>query len=254
MPLWLSSLLIVVPSVLSALIGHLFVRKTVGIDKLILNNEVAGFKYATLGVIYAVLLGFVVIVVWEEFNNAENSVDHEASALITLYRYESALPETAPGQLRNKLLQYAEIVVHDEWQTMARGEISPLASQALADLFSEYKSMKIQGEPEISIYNASLTLLSHVSEHRRDRLDAADGTIPGIMYFALSIGAIVLISFTYFFGAKSVWAQMTMTALLSLMVALVILLILVLDHPFTGDAAVSTKSFLHAIEVMRNPP
>lgn len=31
------------------------------------HNDVAGFIYAVLGVVYAVLLGFVTLVVWEDF-------------------------------------------------------------------------------------------------------------------------------------------------------------------------------------------
>ena len=72
LPLWLYGLLIIGASVTVAA-GHLYVRKVVGFEKLIVNNEVAGFKYATLGVVYAVLLAFVVFTVWEEFRDAETS-------------------------------------------------------------------------------------------------------------------------------------------------------------------------------------
>ena len=39
----------------------LLCRKRWGTDRLALNNEVAGFKFAVVGVFYAVLLAFVVI-------------------------------------------------------------------------------------------------------------------------------------------------------------------------------------------------
>ena len=45
------------------------------------NNDVAGFIYAALGVIYAVLLALVVIAVWEEFGRARVTVESEANAL-----------------------------------------------------------------------------------------------------------------------------------------------------------------------------
>ncbi len=58
------------------------------------NNEIAGFKFATVGVIYSVLLAFSVIVVWEKFNEAETVVAQEAGAAATLYRLAAA---TDPG-------------------------------------------------------------------------------------------------------------------------------------------------------------
>jgi hypothetical protein len=48
------------------------------LDQLRLNNEVAGFKFATVGALYAVLLAFAVIMVWEKFSEAENTVAQEA--------------------------------------------------------------------------------------------------------------------------------------------------------------------------------
>ena len=41
----------------------LLARRKWGIDRLKLNNEVAGFKFSVIGVLYAVLLAFVVIAV-----------------------------------------------------------------------------------------------------------------------------------------------------------------------------------------------
>jgi hypothetical protein len=39
----------------------LLARRRWGIDRLKLNNEVAGFKFSVIGVLYAVLLAFVVV-------------------------------------------------------------------------------------------------------------------------------------------------------------------------------------------------
>ena len=46
------------------------VRKVYGHSLMAKHNDVAGFIYAVIGVIYAVLLAFVVIVEWEMFRDA----------------------------------------------------------------------------------------------------------------------------------------------------------------------------------------
>ena len=74
LPLWLLiAVIVAIPTVL-AMVAQALIHERVGVAKLARNNEIAGFKFATVGVIYAVLLAFTVIVVWEKFNDAQSAV------------------------------------------------------------------------------------------------------------------------------------------------------------------------------------
>ena len=83
LPLWLGALLIVIVPTALAMAGPLLVRRRYSLERLATNNEIAGFKFATVGVIYAVLLAFAVIIVWERFTDAESAVVQEAAAAAT---------------------------------------------------------------------------------------------------------------------------------------------------------------------------
>ena len=86
LPLWITILLLVVIPTAIAMGALAFIHRRVWVEKLVKNNEIAGFKFATVGVIYAVLLAFTVIVVWEKFSAAENAVDQEAASIAALLR------------------------------------------------------------------------------------------------------------------------------------------------------------------------
>jgi hypothetical protein len=49
------------------------------------HNDVAGFIYAALRVIYAVLLALVVISVWEEYQAASETVEEEANSVAEIF-------------------------------------------------------------------------------------------------------------------------------------------------------------------------
>src|SRR5690348_12116671 len=72
LPIWVSGILMVGLPTLLAMAGPILIRRRVGLERLSNNNEVAGFKFATIGVLYAVLLAFAVVVVWEKFSDAED--------------------------------------------------------------------------------------------------------------------------------------------------------------------------------------
>src|SRR5215212_8919170 len=85
------------------------------------QNDVAGFIYAVLGVIYAVLLALVVIATWEEFGRARVTVETEANALAEIFWLAHQLPEPEGRELQELCLSYAEEVVDEEWPLMEQG-------------------------------------------------------------------------------------------------------------------------------------
>jgi hypothetical protein len=86
------------------------------------HNEVVGFIIAVAGVIYAVLLGFVVIITWESYREAEAIVGQEASVLRSIYRESVASPPETQGRLHDLVGEYATEVTDQEWPAMAQAE------------------------------------------------------------------------------------------------------------------------------------
>src|SRR5215467_7184741 len=121
LPALLLFLLLVGGSVGLAWVGTILLRRltTAPMDEK--HNEVAGFIFATAGVIYAVLLGFTVIVVLEQYLAAESAVAQEAAALIAVARDTSSFPEPARGQVYDQLRAYARLVITEEWRTIDEG-------------------------------------------------------------------------------------------------------------------------------------
>jgi hypothetical protein len=85
LPLWALILTVIVIPTSLAIGVQVLVRRSVGVEKLALNNEVAGFIFAIIGVVYAVLLAFVVIAVWEKFSEGQTSVAKESAAAAALF-------------------------------------------------------------------------------------------------------------------------------------------------------------------------
>src|SRR3712207_3136209 len=95
------------------------------------HNDVAGFIYAALGVIYAVLLALVVIAVWEEYGRARVTVEAEANALAEVFWLAHQLPEPERHQLQQLARSYAEEAIDEEWPLMEQGR-TPLMEQTRA--------------------------------------------------------------------------------------------------------------------------
>ena len=82
---WKAAILVVVLPTAIAMFGPVLVRRIFGIERLIINNEIAGFKFAVVGVIYGLLLTFAAISTWDKFSEAQVSVIEEAAAANAIY-------------------------------------------------------------------------------------------------------------------------------------------------------------------------
>ena len=114
-------ILVVCGACLAAVIGLSLVQRLVPVNIRQEHNDVAGFVYAVLGVIYAVLLALVVIAVWEEFGRARVTVEAEANALAEIFWLAHELPEPEGRQLQELARAYAEEAVDNEWPLMQQG-------------------------------------------------------------------------------------------------------------------------------------
>ena len=235
-----------------ALGGLFLVRHSVGLSTLERHNDVAGFIIAVIGVLYAVLLAFVVVVSWQNFDGASSTASHEAEIVSGLYRDASVFGAQGPG-IRRSLENYAVHVVTREWTSMRVHQYADQQTdEALDGVWAAYRSYAPQNPTEEAFYTDSIRRLNDLQAARSDRLEASDSQLPSILWGVLLGGAIITIGFTYFFGVPNLRAHALMVAALAAIISLTLFLVLSLDLPFSGGIAVPPTSMTHAIAEMHH--
>src|SRR5499427_2595509 len=154
--IWLSGIIIIGGGTLLSMLGPLLVRHYVALDRLSINNEVAGFKFATVGVLYAVLLAFAVILVWEHFSGAEANVTREGGAAATIYRLIDGLEGESARTLRASLTTYLETAINEEWPAMEKGRESAAVTKALDSVYAAALSYRPTDPRGVALVQAIL--------------------------------------------------------------------------------------------------
>ncbi|HEX8921055.1 MAG TPA: DUF4239 domain-containing protein [Pyrinomonadaceae bacterium] len=254
MQTWVLGVVIVGISVLVAHLGLRFVRHRVPLSVLETHQEVAGFIIGVLGAIYAVLLAFVVVAVWDQFGDAKIAVTTEANQLIDLSRMAQGFPAASQQRVLEGLRAYGQSVIDDEWSTMSEGVSSPKTQAAMDNLWQLFREVEPQTNRENALYAESLDRLNQLSDSRRLRVHASGDDIPAVIQILLWGGGLIIIAFTYFFGVKSVKSQALMTAALAGEVAFILFLVVALDNPFHGHLRLSPEPMQHALERIKSLP
>lgn len=222
------------------LIGYLVSRFT-SREVRMAHNDRAGFILAVIGVIYAVLLAFVAIGVWERFQQAEARTYEEAGAIAVVYRDAGSFPDGT--KLRAMLRTYVYSIIHDEWPQMRRGE-RPRPSNSLLEAADRYVRKLPASTIRLGdIQTQMLSAMDTALMDRETRLTIDSSGINRIMWAVLIAGAFVTVAFTYLFGFDQTLMQELMIGGLSLLIGLVLFLVIALDYPFRGSIYVPPEAF-----------
>jgi len=238
-----------------SILGLLIFRRLVSKTRLESAHTMPGDVFFSLaGVLYAVLVAFVVVVVWEQFVDAEAAAQSEASAIADLLRDSHAFPASDRPQLQQSLTTYAQDVVDDEFARMRRGESIEQQSQHLTNVWEAYLKIQPATRSEIAFYDESIRRLDDLSSSRKERIETSASEIPGELWVLLIGGGAIVMAFTYMFGTSDLLVHASAVALTAALMAFVMYLIFALEHPFVGTLSVKPDAYTQVLEIWSQSP
>jgi hypothetical protein len=241
--------LVVIGACLAAVAGLELVQRLVPSEKRLEHNEVAGFLYAVVGVVYAVLLALMVIAVWEHYQKARETEESEANAVAEIAWVAHRLPEPEHHQLQEDARSYAQEVVDKEWPLMEeQGGIegergTPEGWDLVDDMRATLQEVEPSTATEQDLYAEGVEQIQSLGAARRTRLVAAEEGLPSVLWAVLVFGAVVAVGFTYLFGMRNTWAHRLMVMGLTAVITLVLFTIGVMEYPYSGGASIEPSAF-----------
>jgi hypothetical protein len=240
-------IVIVVLIVLCALLFKMVVDRLWTREHRRTHNDLIGWQLSILGTTYAVIVGFMLYAVWNNFGLAEVNADTEANALVNVYRLADGLPAEQREQIKEAARDYAAAVIDKDWVQMAHGYEGTLASHdADRKMWSILMSVKGASGTELTAEDHALYELSAVAEHRRLRQLQSVSRLPGVLWFVLIAGGSLSIMSSCMFGAESTWLHGLQVFAFSFLIALALVAIADIDRPYQGSVHVSDTPFRRA--------
>lgn len=261
-PTWEVGLLVISVWTGLSLLGLYIFHRLVDVNVRHKDTETVGLTYAIVAVVYAVLLAFIVVNVFETFSQADEVATAEANKLSNLMLDSAGLPPRTAEAVRADIDKYIDIVVKSEWPSQRAGKVGGEVFEpgwtALAHLSTELAVF----EPATMGQNVDKAEMLHAMNDlikaRRSRIIAAGEHLPGVVWQILLLAGVVAVVYTYLFGARSFGIHLAITALISATIALVFVLIITIDYPFRGEVSVSDHAFLDvrstAYTALQNAP
>jgi hypothetical protein len=212
------------------------------------DTETVGLTYAIVAVVYAVLIAFIVVDVFETFAKGDEIATAEANKLSNLMLDSAGLPPPMGEAVRADLDKYIDIVVKSEWPSQQKGKLGDAVFEPGWTALAHLSTRLAVFEPATMGQNVNKSEMLHVMNElikaRRSRILAAGEHLPDVVWQILLLAGAVAVGYTYLFGTHSFGIHLAITGLIAATISLVFVLIIALDYPFRGEVSVGDEAFL----------
>jgi hypothetical protein len=218
------------------------------------ENQSIACVSSLLGMIYAVLVGFIVLYELNNYNIASAAEVAEAKEMFTIFRDAKVLPEPSSTNIRNLAVDYANNVITSEWPAMARGEkVDNTGILIIAKISNEIRSFKNIRSDSTTNINAltSISLANNaLFDDHQERVDRIHSSISNNIWFVLILGTLVTIGINCVLGMEYRLHIFCMGSI-SLMISAILYLIVTLDHPYRGEFSIQPTTFISTVDYIK---
>lgn len=238
-PIWLMALVIFFGTFVVAAAVHMIVMRLAVGDRARAFKGVSPGMLPPLGIIFGLLVGFIAVQVWNDFDRAKGAVASEASALRSVILLSANLPHDDDVKLKTLIARYIDNSVNVEWPNMARRRANlSIAPALLIEALQHVLTFKPSDDRERLAQREIATSLQSAFDARRQRIIVSQSSVSSIKWAGLLVQALLTLIAIAMVHSDNRSASAISLALFSAGVALSVLMIAAYNRPFTGEISV----------------
>jgi uncharacterized protein DUF4239 len=192
-----------------------------------------------LGIIFGLLVGFIAVQVWSDFDRAKVAVANEASALRSVALLAGTFPKEQETRIRALINRHIEVAVNQEWPAMAqqRATLTNLPA-ALIEVLQDMLALKPTDDTQRMAQREIVSALQGALDARRQRITISQSAVGSVKWAGLLLqGLCTLIAVAMVHSDNRLTCGIALT-LFGTGIAMSVLLIAAYTRPFTGAIAV----------------
>lgn len=242
-PLYLFLILTILCAIIAGAATSIF-NKKVQVKVLRSHNEVTGFIFLAITSFYALLLSFVVFIVWGQLNQTRSNASNEGSSAMGLYRDIKFYPDTVASKtIMNAYINYVFYVVDEEFPNMAILKQSSKTPVALSRVYYEIENLKPASSFQAQLVTEMFNHLNQLDLYRGQRISSIATEVPAPIWLPLILGAIITVICSMLLDIEHRKVHIAINAMLGAFIGMFFFIIILLDHPYTGNLGIKPKAY-----------
>jgi Protein of unknown function (DUF4239) len=195
-----------------------------------------------LGIIFGLVVGFVAVQVWNDFDRAKIAVATEASALRGMILLAESFPEDRKAELHRLIAGHIDEAVKQEWGAMAQQRLTIEAlPKHLVESLRLILALKPADEAQRTAQREIINDLHRALDARRQRIVVSQISVSPIKWAAILLQALCTLIAIAIVHCDNRLASAIALTLFATGIAASVLLISAYSRPFTGEISVGPE-------------
>lgn len=221
-----------------------FLQRQAEQEKIKGSNDVTAAVYNMIGVLLALILGFLIVDAYSDYSSASSETQSEATQIFQTLRMAEIFEDPQKTNLQNAIIDYIDSIHDREWPAMKELKYGhPETNERLNDLWALIRKLELKSDRDRAAFDKLIDHLGNATEDRNERLKIVHENIPRPLWFLFVGVAIVSIFFLGLFGNTNHFLHRVLAGLVTLVLASCIILIHILDNPYSGPLKIDPDAF-----------
>jgi len=171
-------------------------------------------------------------------------VDNEADAVANIFILAKGLPSETRTKIQDIAVNYVDAVIDEEWDAMRDKKMSTKAAANMFNMWTTLTEFQPTDPNMQAVRQKCIEEMSELGDNRRKRVVSALHGVSPVLWTALGMGAILTVSFMYFFGVHSLRGHLLMTGIVAASISMNVYLVYLFGYPFSGAYRLQPEGFM----------
>jgi hypothetical protein len=212
------------------------------------DNATANIFIRLIGTLLTVMLAFVVISVWQDYEEQRKRTVLEACILGNLYRDSRGLNPDTENRIQQKIVTYTTDIVEKAWPSLKQNMESRETWMSFNLLYGDVIRYMPENEREKIVMIRMTEHMNSLATYRRMRiLRNQNPVIPPVLWGTIICGSIITLIFSFLFTLNNRKLHHLMILSVSVMYGLIFSFMILMNYPYRSSVQISSKPLQHLL-------
>jgi len=202
--------------------------------------------FSIFSLVYAIVAGFVIMVLLENYNAINAHIWAEVNALQDLRDYliyvdnQDGIVEEIKGTIK----RYAKSIIDTEWPEMiGSSKLDMDTSTEIYDIMKSINKIEVTNRSDAVALSKLIDTVGHITTHRTNRLASSSEKLPFLLVLFIILSSVLVVFIFTLLPIQDMFIKFLLNGINIFAVIFIYVIIWDLNHPFKGTWSVKNEPY-----------